>query len=323
MLAGQAMLHYRKFHNADPPLLAEIWRSRAAKGGLLQPISVDLLEQQVFSKPYFDNQGLILALDEDRPVGFAHGAFGPAESRDTICPAAGVTCMLVVRPDCREAEAAAGLLRHSEDYLQSRGAKVLYGGETWPMAPFYFGLYGGSEPAGVLKSDTILLHLYRSHRYEEVDHRRLFRCRLGSFRPPIGRQQMHWRRKMTVEERVDPPARSWWDACTIGEFELTRFALAPRDGGPQTATATFRIMESPAGTAHDRSAGLIDVEVHPARRREGLGTFLLSEAFRQFGRQGLISIEAQASHGNAAYLALLSKLQMEAVGEGIVFRKDV
>lgn len=316
------MLRYRKFHNADPPLLAEIWRSRAAKGGLLQPISVDVLEQLVFSKPYFDYEGLILALEEDRPVGFAHAAFGPAESRDAICLPVGVISMVAVRPDCREAEVAAGLLRQCEDYLRGRGATVLYGGEAWPMAPFYFGLCGGGEPAGVLKSDTILLQLYRSHGYEEFDHRSLFRCRLSSFRPPIDRQQMHWRRKMNVEGRGDPPARSWWEACTLGEFELTRFALAPRDGGPQAAAATFHIMDASPSTAHGRGAALIDVEVQPTQRREGLGTFLLSEAFRQFSRQGIHSVEAQASRDNTACLALLAKLRMEAVGEGIVFRKE-
>jgi GNAT superfamily N-acetyltransferase len=317
------MLRYRTFQNADPPLLADIWRSRAAAAGLIQPISVDLFEQQIFAKPYFDYAGLILALDEGRAVGFAHAAFGPNQACNCISTEEGVTCLVVVRPDCREAEVAAGLLRQSEEYLRARGARVLYGGAARPMAPFYFGLYRGSEPAGVLRSDTVSLHLYRSHGYAEVDRRGLFRCWLSSFRPPIDRQQLQWRRKMQVEERADPPAATWWEACLLGDFDLTRYVVVPRSGGPPAATATFRGMEPPDDATPGRSLGLIDLEVDPAWRRQGLATFVLSEAFRQFARQGAATIETQTSRQSPDCLALLDKMQLKDVGEGIVFRKEV
>jgi len=316
------MLRYRTFHNSDPPVLADIWRSRTAASGWTQPISVDLLEQMVFGKPYFDGAGLILALDEKRPVGFAHGAFGPSPSQDRISAETGVTCLVAVRPDCREAEVAAGLLRESEQYLRSRGAKVLQGGAARPLAPFYFGLYGGSEPPGVLKSDTVSLQLYRSHGYAEADQRCVLQCRLDSFRPPVDRQQMHWRRKMLVEQRADPPLRSWWEACLLGNFDLTRFALIPRDGGPPAATATFRTIDPPCAPVQGRGEGLIDMEVSRQWRRKGLATFLLSEAFRQLARQGVATIETQTSRSNDASLALLAKLQLKPVAEGIVFRKE-
>ena len=43
----------------------------------MQPMSAMLLEQFVFSKPYFDPAGLIVALRDDKPVGFVHAGFGP------------------------------------------------------------------------------------------------------------------------------------------------------------------------------------------------------------------------------------------------------
>lgn len=315
------MLRYRTFLNTDPPVLADIWRSRAGQSGLVLPISVDLLEQRIFAKPYFDHRGLILAADEDRPVGFAHAAFGPSRTGDRISTDDGVTCLVVVRPDCREAEAAAGLLRQSEAYLLGRGAKVLYGGAARPLVPFYFGLYGGSEPPGVLESDTVAVRMYRSHGYQEVQKRRLFRCRLKSFRPPVGRQQMQWRRRMRVEARVDPPARNWWEACITGDFDLTRFELIPRGGGPAVAGATFRSMESDGSAG--RASGLIELEVDTIWRRQGLGTFLLAEAFRQLARQGVAGVEAQAAGDNEACAGLFAKLGLEKAGEGIVFRKEV
>ena len=148
------MLTYRTFRNTDPPLLADLWQSRAGQPGLVQPVSPDLLEQLVFAKLYFDYGGLLLALDDGRPVGFAHAGFGPNLEESWFSTEAGVTCVVLVRPDCAEAEVAAGLLDRCEEYLRRRGAKVLYGGGFQPLDPFYLGLYGGSELPGVLDSDV-------------------------------------------------------------------------------------------------------------------------------------------------------------------------
>ena len=48
---------------------------------LMQPVTANLLEQLVFSKPYFDPAGLIIALVDNVPVGFVHAGFGANVSR--------------------------------------------------------------------------------------------------------------------------------------------------------------------------------------------------------------------------------------------------
>ena len=93
------MLTYRTFRNTDPPTLASIWRSRAEQQGLAQPLSVDLLEQYVFAKLYFDYQGLILACDDGEAVGFAHAGFGPNDEEDAVATELGTTCLVLTRPD--------------------------------------------------------------------------------------------------------------------------------------------------------------------------------------------------------------------------------
>ena len=47
-------------------------------------MSLSLVEAAVFSKPYFDRQGVIVAVDEGRVVGFAHAGFGPTADRSAI-----------------------------------------------------------------------------------------------------------------------------------------------------------------------------------------------------------------------------------------------
>lgn len=315
------MLSYRPFRNTDPPVLTAIWRSRRGQGGLIESVSPDLFEQLVFAKPYFDYKGLILAREDARPVGFAHAAFGPNQAEDRISTELGVTCLVLVRPDCPQARVAAGLLERCEEYLHGRGAKVLYGGGVRPLNPFYLGLYGGSELPGVLQSDLVARELYASHGYQEIDRILILHRELNDFEAVIDRRQMQIRRRMIVEVTEDPPARSWWEACTIGDFDLTRLELVPHGGGPAVARATFRSIEPTGTSGVGRAAGLIDLYVDESLRRRGLAIFLLSEAFRQFIRQGIMLVEVQVIQHNAAAVGMYHKLGFQQVGQGSVFRK--
>jgi GNAT superfamily N-acetyltransferase len=287
----------------------------------MQPVSPDLVEQLIFAKLYFDYGGLIFAFQDDTPVGFAHAAFGPNEQMSAISFDLGVTSIVLVRPDCAEAEVAAGLLDRCEQYLRSRGAKVLYGGGMQPLNPFYLGLYGGSELPGLLDSDLVARHLFLSHGYKETGRTKITQVNLTSFEAVIDRSQMQIRRQMLVEETIDSPTRTWWEACTLGEFDLTRFEMVPRVGGPPVASATFRSMEPTGTNTSGRQSGLIEFYVDPAYRRRGYAVFLLSEVFRQFLRQGITHIEAQAMESNLPAISLYQKLGFKPIGEGCVFRK--
>jgi len=315
------MLTYRTFRNTDPPTLASIWQSRAGQQALAQPISVDLLEQYVFAKLYFDYHGLILACDDGEAVGFAHAGFGPNEEENAVATELGTTCLVLTRPDGPKAEVAAGLLEQSEAYLCRQGAKVLYGGGIHPLNAFYFGLYGGSEMPGVLATDHVAQQAYLARGYEEIDRTLLMERQLTAFEAIVDRRQMQVRRQMVVEVAVDPPSRTWWEACILGEFDLTRFALLPRGGGPTVASATFRSMELTHTSSPGRTVALIDLVVDEAYRRRGLAIFLLSEAFRQFVRAGITTVEAQAMQHNVAALGMYRKLSFQQIGEGSVFRK--
>ena len=177
-----SLIQYRTFRNTDPPLLTELWRSCADRRSLVQPLTVADFEQFVLNKPYFDREGLWLAIEDDRPRGFVHAGFGPTDDESTLSSDLGVTSLVVVRPGVDEEQIAEGLLRHSEDYLRGRGAKVLYGGAVRPLNPFYLGLYGGSEQPGVLDSDKAAQQLFLSHGYREIDRTVVFERTLVDFR---------------------------------------------------------------------------------------------------------------------------------------------
>ncbi len=289
----------------------------------MQPMSAELFEQLVLSKPYFDNQGLILALDGRTAVGFVHAGFGANDDGSGISTVMGVTCMLMVRRDYRRMGIGSQLLAHSEQYLRGRGAQVLYGGSIRPLNPFYLGLYGGSELPGVLASDVEAQHLYRSNGYRDVNHTVILHRDLKSFRPIVDRQQIQIRRRSTLKVTVDPPTTTWWQACTVGAFDRGRFDLLLMGGADRAvATVTAWSMEPLSTSWGVRAMGLIDLEVDPSSRRQGLATFLLGEAFRQLQQQGVALIEVQTMEDNSSARSLYRKLGFEQVDSGAVFRKD-
>jgi GNAT superfamily N-acetyltransferase len=315
------MLTFRGFRNTDPPLLTALWRSRVGQPHLLHPVSPDLFEQLIFSKLYFDYPGLIFAFRDGVAAGCIHAGFGPNQTGDRVVYDTGITNLVLVRPGSAEEEVASGLLEQSEAYLRRHGAKVFYGGGLRPFNPFYLGLYGGCEMSGILDSDRLAQWLFEQHGYQIAETVQTLEFDLTGFEPVMDRRQMQIRRQMVVETMLDAPTRTWWEACTWGQFDLTRFDLLPRGGIGAAATALFRSME-PRGITHvGRKAGLLELTVDPMYQRRGVATFLLSEAFRRFQRQGIVLVEAQALETNAPGLNLFQKLGFTKTGEGKVYRK--
>ena len=316
------MLRYRPFLNGDPPLLTAVWRGCVGRRGLAQPITMQMFDQLVLSKPYFDRAGLILAFDDDRPVGFVHAGFGPNEKEDGLSTELGVIVMLLVVAHPEEAAIAARLVALAEEYLRGRGAKVIYGGGVRPLVPFYWGLYGGSELPGVLDSDPQVQAVFRGAGYREIGRTVILHRDLGGFRPCIDRQQMQIRRSTILETVADPPPRTWWEACTMDQCERTLYRLLPHAGGEPVAQMTCWNIEPFAAPWGVRASGLIDLEVSDSQRRRGVATYLVGETLRQLQEQSFVLVEAQTMTTNTNAIALYRKLGFQQVDSGVVFRKD-
>jgi GNAT superfamily N-acetyltransferase len=317
------LIRYRTFRNGDPPALAEVWRSQPEEHGRIQRMSAALFEQLVLSKPYFDNAGLIVAVDDDdRPIGFAHAAFGPNEGGQRLSTQCGITCLVMVLPQYRGQGIGAELLARSEDYLRRRGAQVIYGGGIAPLNGFYLGLYGGSELPGILDTDAGGQRLFQSHGYREIDRVHVLEKRLASFRPPIDRNQMQVRRRSTVTAICDPPSANWWDACAWSGLDATRYELALRDVGRVVAHATTWTIEPLSTSWGLRAAGVVGLEVDEACRRQGIATYLMGDVMRQLAAQGTTLVQVQTMQWNTPALKLYEKMGFELVGQGAVYRKE-
>src|SRR3954471_24943615 len=198
------MIRYRPFRNSDPPALAEIWRSQPPLHRLAQPMSAALWEQCVLAKTYFDAQGLIVATDGARPIGFVHAGFGPAENGDQLDRSHGVICRLLVGPHADRPVIMSELLSAAEHYLLHLGAREAVVGNVDPLGPFYLGLYGSSRLVGVLQSDTVQLSFYQEHGYCAAGQRIVLQRALAGYRCPIDRDQVKFRKQYEMTSHIDP-----------------------------------------------------------------------------------------------------------------------
>lgn len=315
-------MHIRSFRNPDVPTLAKLWRERGPLRGAVQGVTAAGFERLVLSKPYFDPAGLLVAFDGDQPLGFVHAGFGPNDGQTDLSADWGVIAALVVPPQPEAQAVGRALIAAAEGYLRAAGAQVLYGGSIWPLTPFYLGLYGGSEMPGVLTSDAVAREAYKASGYREIDRVRILQRGLAEFRPPVDRHQVRLRRSHRVEPLPDPAAATWWEACQWGVIERVRFELRKAgDDAPLGSLAAWE-MELFSGVWGARTAGLIDIEVADDARKQGLGTYLVSESLRQLATLGYQRVEAQVMEANAAAGRLFSKLGFVEVEQGDVLRKE-
>jgi GNAT superfamily N-acetyltransferase len=312
----------RAFRNTDPPHLAAIWRSQPPQRGVLQPVSAPLLEYAVFSKMHFDREGLIVATKDDQPVGFVHAGFGPNDDGNALDASLGTTHVLMVQGAEQNADLADELLAASEAYMRGRGAQVLYAGGINPLNSFYLGLYGGSEIPGVLRTDTVLQGAAMRAHYRELDRVRIMQCDLARVRPPVSRELRLIKRTTQLIEKIDPPPKTWWEACVWGSLQRDVFSLYDKSQNRVVASASFWDMQPLSAGWGMCAAGLFDLYVEPPLRRRGYASYLLGEAIRIFRRRGVGTIEAQTMGANEAARDFYLKFGFTEIDYGIVYRKE-
>ena len=315
------MVECRSFRNSDPPHLVRIWEDARENKPFIRKLTVELLDELVFSKPYFDPAGLIVAVADQQPVGFAHAGFGPSEDLSRLDPRCGVISMVAVqhRPD--QASISAQLLQRGEQYLHERGAEKIYALGNGQISPFYTGLYGGSDLPGVLVSDAARLAIFRDQGYHEVDQVYVYRRDLAGFRPKVDRVQLQLRRTMTVEVVTDVAPSSWWEACTKSFYEQIRAQMRPKVGGPCVATAIFWNMESLAAAWGSRSLGLGQIQIGPQNERPELAHVLVGEALKQLNAKGFTSVDGQASQDDKDSQRVFDALGIAQIDTGLVLCK--
>ncbi len=316
------MAEYRRFRNTDPPRLLEVWNEAFCGRGAVQMRTSLPLERHVFAKPYFDPDGLIVAEEGGVCVGFAHAGFGPNESGSALSTATGVTCAVGVRPAWRRRGIGSELLRRCEAYLRGRGATRLLAGPQEPVAPFYLGLYGGSDLPGFLESEPMAAAFLARHGYRPGRRVLVFERKLAQPLKTLDTRFVAHRPRFELRE--DPRTRlgSWWRECVFGLVEPLVFDLVDKPTGVRAARALVWEMEGFSCLWNQPSVGVCDIDVLPEYRRQGVGKFLLTQVLRRIQEQYYELAEAQAPEDDAASVGLLQSLGFTQADAGRLYERQ-
>jgi GNAT superfamily N-acetyltransferase len=314
------MIRFDCFRNDDPPRLADTWRATDLGPAALQPMTSAALEAAVFSKPYFDRQGLVVAREDDRIVGFAHAAFGPTADGAALDTTVGTTLLVVVPPHDRRAEIEDGLLARTETYLRQRGARTIRGGGTPDLGGFYLGLYGGSDLPGILDSSPAMQEVFRRAGYGEAERIAVLRRELAGFRPPINRLQLAIRRATTLRVIDEPCRRTWWEAATTTGIALRRYELRG-EAEALLGSASFWDVQPLAAAWGLAMAGLLQVDIEGDRRRQGLASYLVAEALHDLAAEGVSVAETHVAELNPPAVQLFGKLGFRTTDRGTSFTR--
>jgi ribosomal protein S18 acetylase RimI-like enzyme len=317
------VIRFRPYRNTDPPHLVAVWRSQSPVSGLVQPMTAALFDEHVLGKSYFDRLGLVVATEDERPIGLVHAGFGPRSDATYIDPAIGTISLLLVEPREDRSQVADELLALAEDYLRGRGSQTIYTGTCDGRGPFYLGLIGGSELPGVPAADEFAVSLFSRHGYVESMPNTLFERDLAGLRPVIDRIQMQLRRRASVEAIFDPPPRSRWEACTLGGYSTIGYVIRRRDGGPDPGSVLYWNMDPLSAGRHARLAGMLDLSIETAARRQGWGKYLLSESLRHLASQGITAVQAQTTPDQPEAAELLRKLGFQEIATGMILKKTL
>ena len=320
---GAIVVEYRRFRNTDPPRLLDVWNDALRGRGEVALRTCTPLERHIFAKLYFDPNGLLLAEEEGRVVGFGHAGFGPNAAETALDPSHGILCFIAVRPSHRRRGIGSELLRRAEDYLRQRGTQIFHAGQTTALGPFYLGLYGGSSLPGVLASDDTVEPFLVRHGYRPVASSSVFQRRLNQPLKTADARFAALRQRYELCEDPRTSLGSWWRESVYGLIEPIGFALRDRANGTVPASVLAWEMEGFSCRWERPAIGVLDLHVAPAQRRQGLGKFLLVQLLRNLQDQCFDTVEFQVADDNATALQLCRGLGFERVDVGRSYQRPV
>lgn len=309
------MIQYRPFRNPDPPALVQLWNTGLAGRRTIPVRTATLLEYFTFAKPYFDPAGLILALDDGKPVGFVHAAFAPNADLTALWPSAGVISALAVLPSYRRRGIGTQLLAQAEAYLRARDAQQVVAGPQAPDSPFTFGLYGGCNSPGFLASDELAQPFFEKHGYALQRRCGVFQRSLTRLTVPPDPRFVVLRQHFDII--AGPFKRAgWWRECVLGPVEAVEYRLQHKSTGYCPARVVLWDMDTFCLHWGESCVGLVEMEVAPPSRRQGMAKYLLVSILRHLRERSFHLFEAQADLDNEAGLGLLQLLEFQQVDVG-------
>lgn len=315
------MFEYRPFHNRDVPKLVELWNFSQLGPGAALDITNDIFDSLVLAEPYFEKSGLIVAHEGKEILGYTQAGFGPNAAGTELNTDVGIISAVIVRTDYRRRGIGRELVARAEQYLREKGAKEILFGEAERRAPFYLGLYGSSECAGILESDPTAGLFLQALGWQPAERFLLLSRNITAKKDPFDPRLIAIKRQMKFGIMDKPPGASWWWMTRHGRFESLSFALVPNSGAAPPAFVSCWGMELHSACRGQRTVGLTDLVTIDSDRRKGYAKALVLEVLRRLREDQVTHVEMVVPADNTPAVNLFRALGFEVFDTGSVYRK--
>lgn len=301
--------------------MLRLWHQSNLGPSAAEGFPCDILELTVYSRPYFDRNGLILATDGETIAGMVHAGFAANADETALDHRRGVICSLIIHPDYRRRRIGQELVRRAEQYLLERGATEVTAGAGPNGNGFYHAIYGGVEPSGFAVANAPWTEFFASCGYEQGTTTTVLHRDLDTGRDPIDARLIRNRRRlnMLITDRVS--SHSWWWYARHSHQDTLQIELVDRSSSETVATGRIVGLDIYIPKWGVRAVGIRDVEVTENERRQGYALSLVVETCRQLREQSIRLVEVQIAEGNDAALELVTAARFEQVAELTTFRR--
>ncbi len=317
------MIVYRPYRNTDPPALVSVWNESATARGAFPLRSAGVFDRWVLSKPYFEPAALMIAEDaESRTVaGFSLAGFGPNEEWSALDRTKGVICAVLVKPAWRKQGVGRELTRLAEKYLLAGGATSITFGAQRPNNPYLFGLYGGSNSPGILDSDADAKPFLANLGFQPADRVDVYQRPLDQPINLADPRLVLFRKRYDVQLLKTAVVGSWFQECVWSTLDPAEFRAVDKLTGMPAARATAWELEGFGWKWNYPSAGIIDVQVRPDLRSQGLAKMLVTHILRALQDQFFGIGELMVSADDPSAVGLCKSVGFEHVDSGYAYRK--
>lgn len=315
------LIRFRTFRNSDPSQLLELFRQARPGRAFAYPDSSHALEKSVFSLPYFDPAGLIIAELDGKIQGFIHAGFGFSDDQQSLDYRQGVLCCVLVHPDLQQKGVGKELVLRAEEYLHQNGATTIQGGQSRFKDPFYFGIYGGARPSGFMESDRSADPFFKALGYVPIQRIPVFQRDLTERKDPMNFRLMALRRQTELVVTDQPDHPTWWWFCHFGNIESMRFQLIDKKTRGMVAYVTVIGLDNYIQSWNERAIGLVDVWVDAAYRGQGFGQTLIVEAIRRLRTEMITRAEIHIPEDFQDAVGAILASGFTQVDTGIVYAR--